>query len=361
MDIPLLAGRAFRHTDDDEGPPVAVVDQNLAERYWPGGDPIGKQLRLSGRPGNVARWRTVVGVVGSVKALGLEATAREHVYTPYPQAAFPFFAVARRDRGRSVAAGRRRAQHGLVDRPRPADRGARADEAIVDESIAGQRSFAWLMGAFGLVALLLVAVGVYGVVAYSVTQRAGEIGIRMALGAERGSIVRMVVGQSVGVAAAGVALGAWPPCSSSRLRPACSSGQLPRPADLRRGDPLAPRPGPAGRVSADPPGAPRGPGLGPASGVGRREEDRQTVARGAEPPGEAAGQEEATAGRQPAAAHSKRREAPRATPAAIRRVERVHPEAPRGTCPSPSPRSASGSWTAWSPAAPGTTWRRRSA
>ena len=94
MDIPLLAGRAFRQTDDEEGAPVAIVDQNLAERYWPGENPIGKRLKLTGRPGNVAVWRTVVGVVGSVKALGLEATAREHVYTPYPQAAFPFFAVA---------------------------------------------------------------------------------------------------------------------------------------------------------------------------------------------------------------------------------------------------------------------------
>jgi len=208
MDIPLIAGRTFRRTDDEEGAPVAIVDQNLAERYWPGENPIGKRLELSGRPGNVAQWRTVVGEVGSVKALGLEATAREHVYTPYPQAAFPFFAVAIETSGDPLAlVGDVRNTVWSIDDNQPIE-GIRPMSAIVADSLAGRRSFAWLMGAFGLVALLLVAVGVYGVVAYSVTQRSGEIGIRMALGAERWGIVRMVVGQSVGVAAVGVALGA---------------------------------------------------------------------------------------------------------------------------------------------------------
>jgi len=207
MDIPVLAGRTFRSTDDEEGAPVAVVDQNLAERYWPDQNPIGKRLKLTGRPGNVAQWRTVVGVVGSVKALGLESTAREHVYTPYPQAAFPFFAVAVETQGDpSRLAGDVRNAVWSIDRDQPIEE-LEPMQAIVDQSIAGRRSFAWLMGAFALVALVLVTVGVYGVVAYSVAQRKGEIGIRMALGAERGSIVRMVVGQSVGIAAAGVAAG----------------------------------------------------------------------------------------------------------------------------------------------------------
>ena len=208
MDIPLIAGRTFRQTDDEEGAPVAIVDQNLAERYWPGESPIGKRLELSGRPGNVAQWRTVVGEVGSVKALGLEANAREHVYTPYPQAAFPFFAVVLETAGDpSALVGDVRNTVWSIDDDQPIE-AIRPMSAIVAESLAGRRSFAWLMGAFGLVALLLVAVGVYGVVAYSVTQRSGEIGIRMALGAERWGIIRMVVGQSLRVAAVGVALGA---------------------------------------------------------------------------------------------------------------------------------------------------------
>ncbi len=217
MGIPLIAGRTFRQTDDEQGAPVAVVDQNLAERYWPGQNPIGKRLLLSGRPGNVAQWRSVVGVVGSVKALGLEATAREHVYTPYPQAAFPFFAVAVKAAGDpSALIGDVRNTVWSIDPDQPIE-AVRPMTAVVAESIAGRRSFAWLMGAFGLVALLLVTVGVYGVVAYSVTQRSTEIGIRMALGAERWSIVKMVVGESVGVAAVGIVLGAVGALFTSRF------------------------------------------------------------------------------------------------------------------------------------------------
>ncbi len=217
MDIPLLRGRTFRATDDADGPPVAVVDQSLADRYWPGQNPLGKQLKLTGRPGNVARWRTVVGVVGSVKALGLEAAAREHVYTPYPQAAFPFFAAVLETRGDPLRlVGDVRNAVWSIDPDQPID-SLRPMQAVLEESMAGRRSFAWLMGAFGLVALALVTVGVYGVVAYSVTQRSGEIGIRLALGAARWSIVRMVVGQSLGVAAVGVALGGLAALASSRL------------------------------------------------------------------------------------------------------------------------------------------------
>ncbi len=217
MDVPLLAGRTFRETDDAEGAPVAVVDQDLAQRFWPGQNPIGKRLKLSGRPGNVARWRTVVGVVGNIKALGLEVPAPEHVYTPYPQVPFPFFAVAIEARGDpSRLVGDVRNAVWSIDPDQPIQ-GPRPMQAILEESMAGRRSFAWLMGAFGLVALALVAVGVYGVVAYSVTQRSGEIGIRLALGAERWSIVRMVVGQSLGMAAAGIALGALAALGSSRL------------------------------------------------------------------------------------------------------------------------------------------------
>lgn len=216
MDIPVLHGRTFRRTDDAEGAPVAVVDRNVAERYWPDQNPIGRRLKLSGRPGNVAEWRTVVGVVDDVKALGLEATAREHVYTPYLQATFPFFAVvleAGSDPSRLIPEVRNVVW--AIDEDQPIE-DLRPMSAIVEDSLAGRRSFAWSMGALGLVALLLVTVGVYGVVAYSVTQRSTEIGIRMALGAERWGIVRMIVGHSVKVAAVGVLVGALIALGSSR-------------------------------------------------------------------------------------------------------------------------------------------------
>lgn len=217
MDIPLVDGRAFRTTDDAEGAPVAIVDQNLVGRYWPNDNPLGKRLKLSGRPGNVAQWRTVVGVVGNVKSLGLEASAREQVYTPYSQAAFPFFSVvAETATDPSALVADVRQTVWSIDPDQPIE-DLRPMAEILSGSLAQRRSFAWLMGAFGVVALLLATVGVYGIVAYTVTQRTGEIGIRMALGAERWSIVRMVVGFSLGLAAAGVALGAVLAFLSSRF------------------------------------------------------------------------------------------------------------------------------------------------
>jgi putative ABC transport system permease protein len=217
MDIPLVAGRGFLPTDDAEGAPVAIVDQNLVDRYWPGQPALGRRLKLTGRPGNVAVWRTVVGVVGGVKSLGLEATAREQVYTPYPQAAFPYFSVVvETETAPEALMGDVRQVVWSLDPDQPIE-ALQPMAEILDQSLAARRSFAWLMGAFGLVALLLTAVGVYGIVTYTVTQRTSEIGIRMALGAERRSIVRMVVGRSLAVTALGVLAGIVLALLGSRL------------------------------------------------------------------------------------------------------------------------------------------------
>ena len=207
LGIPLLSGRDFESFDDAESQPVAIVDRRLAERFWPGQEAVGRRLKLVGRPGNVAQWRTVVGVVGDVKAQGLEAAAREHVYTPYAQASFPFFAVALKTNGdpRRIVPEVQKAVWEL-DAEQPIFGMAPLTE-LLESSFAGRRSFTWLMGLFAAVALVLVTLGVYGVMATMVAQRAAEIGIRLALGAERKGVLSMVVARSLTLAGVGLVLG----------------------------------------------------------------------------------------------------------------------------------------------------------
>ncbi len=206
LGIPLLRGREFTTTDHAGGAQVGIVDQTLAERFWPGQDPLGKRVRLM-RPSNKGDWLTIVGVVGHVRNYGLDADAGEQVYTPFAQTPFEFVSLVLRTESdpRTLVTSLREAVRSL-DRDLPVDAIKPMDQ-VLDESIAGRRSYALLFGAFAAVALTLVAVGVYGVMAYSVAQRVQEIGIRMALGAQRGSVVKMVVAQGLALAGVGVVLG----------------------------------------------------------------------------------------------------------------------------------------------------------
>jgi putative ABC transport system permease protein len=208
MGIPQVRGRDFSGLDHAEAPPVVVVDESLVRRFWPGQDPIGKRLTLkTGRPGEEVR-RTVVGVVGHVKSLGLEGEDREQVYTPLAQTPFPFFSVVlRTDAGPlSVAAPARQAIW-AVDPDQPVDK-VEPMERLVQGSSAGRRFYATLLAGFAGVALLLAGVGVYGVMAYSVAQRHHEIGVRMALGARPADVVKLVVARGLALGGLGLAAGA---------------------------------------------------------------------------------------------------------------------------------------------------------
>jgi putative ABC transport system permease protein len=206
LEIPILEGRGFSDQDHAEAPPVVVVDRNLAARYWPDRDPLGQKLHLVGieRPGS---WRTVVGVVGAVKAQGLAADVTEQLYVPYPQLPTNTFGVVLATRGdpQALAAAVRSAL-GEIDPGQPVAE-VRSMEERLASSLAQPRFNTLLFALFGVVALALAAIGVYGVMAYSVAQRRQEIGLRMALGATSGGVSALILRRTVTLAAAGVVVG----------------------------------------------------------------------------------------------------------------------------------------------------------
>lgn len=208
MRVPLLRGRYFNQQDTPTSTPVLIVSESLAKRYWPNQDPIGKRLKW-GPPESNDPWLTIVGVVGDVKQGPLDAPTVQHTYEPYAQDIVPASAlnVAMRAAGdpASLAASLRVAVWGL-DRQLAVAQVRTMDE-VISESVAPRRFNLYLLAAFAALAAVLAAIGIYGVISYSVAQRTHEIGIRVALGARRGDLLRQVVGQGLLLMAAGVVIG----------------------------------------------------------------------------------------------------------------------------------------------------------
>jgi putative ABC transport system permease protein len=213
MQARLAAGRFFLESDDGTSGKAVIVDESTARRYWPGRNPIGRHIRLgqgaSLRYGTdpALPWMTVVGVVRDIKHDGLDVDGISHVYRPiyeYPErmmslvvrTSLPATALARPIRGVIQKAD-----------PRIPVFGIRNMNEVIDSSLAPRRFSAALVGAFAALALLLASVGVYGLLAYMVGQRSHEIGIRIALGASRGDIVRLILGRGIRLAAVGIAAG----------------------------------------------------------------------------------------------------------------------------------------------------------
>ena len=208
--VPLLKGRLLTEQDGTSGQQVVVVDDEMVKRFWPNVDPIGKRITF-GNPqrDSTVDWITVVGVVGHTKHEGLDAQNRVQLYFPYNAdgviSGNMFFAVRTAGDPDRSAASVRSAIH-AVDRDVPV-----AGVATMQTNIAnsmGQRRFAMLLlGLFAVMAVVLASIGIYGVMSYSVTQRAHEIGIRMALGAARKNVLGMVMGQGLVLVGVGVLIG----------------------------------------------------------------------------------------------------------------------------------------------------------
>jgi predicted permease len=213
MRIPLLHGRSLDATDGEKAAPVVLVSAATAKRYWPGENPIGKRIRVVWD----SHWRTVVGVVGDVRQYTLSGRAPSEItgalYMPYPQSVgldrrIPraMALVVRSSADAPGLAARLRALVASVNPDVPVS-DVSSLEAIVSSSVSEPRSMMWLFAGFAGCALLLAAIGTYGVVSYATAQRTYEIGVRVAVGATRREILGLVMGQSLRLVLVGLALG----------------------------------------------------------------------------------------------------------------------------------------------------------
>ena len=203
MEIPLLSGRSFVETDTDKAPPVAIIDQQFADRFWPHGDAVGKRIRRS----NDSPWVTIVGVVGVVKQYGLDIDSRMVAYYPHGQIRNgTLYVVARTS---SDTASTTDAIIHLVSTMSPGVPvyDISTMEQRVQDSMTRQRFAMTMLGAFAIFAMILAAIGIYGVMSFLVTQSTADIAIRVALGARRASILSLVVRQGMGLAIMGIAVG----------------------------------------------------------------------------------------------------------------------------------------------------------
>jgi putative ABC transport system permease protein len=220
LGVPLVRGRFFNDRDEDGATPVVIVNETLARQYFAGVDPIGRHLKVGGPERPIAPnnpWMTVVGVVGDVKYSGLDTPPEPSYYMPYRQNAWRSQSVVVRASGdpRGLVNAVRRMVASL-DRDVPVTRVRTMDE-LMTASVAPPRFRTTLVSSFALVGLLLAAVGIYGVMAYAVAERTHELGVRVALGADRASVLRLVLGEAGALAAIGIALGVAGAFAATRL------------------------------------------------------------------------------------------------------------------------------------------------
>jgi putative ABC transport system permease protein len=234
MGIPVLRGRVFTESDALESPGVAVLPESLAKRCFPNEDPIGKRIykgRLNpGQAGdldrwtNVSLWTEIVGVVADVKSISLDSQVEMNVYVPYWQWPMQTPSLFVRTVGNPANfAAALYSEVKALNKNLPTPKVQTMNERLADV-VAQPRFQTLLLGLFGLVALALVIAGIYGVVSYSVAQRTHEIGVRVALGAGRRDILRLVVGQGMKPVLAGLAIGLAGALALTRLMKALLFG-----------------------------------------------------------------------------------------------------------------------------------------
>jgi putative ABC transport system permease protein len=203
-----LKGRFF--TDADRTTPVLIINETMAKKYFPTQDPIGKRIQ-TGDPDPKSQWETVVGMVGNVKYSGLDADPSPTLYVPYTEQGWTGWSrnmslVVRTNVDPSSVVSALRQELAQLDKDLPLAEVHTMNE-LVDQSVAQQRFRTWLLGAFSALALFLAAIGIYAVISHMAGERTREIGIRMALGASRTEILKLILSQASQLALIGITVG----------------------------------------------------------------------------------------------------------------------------------------------------------
>ena len=228
MGVPVLLGREFEERDQSGASAVVIINHALAQRFFQGENPVGQRIHHA----------QIIGVVGDVRHNGPAKELEPQIYSPLlPSSAWGAAIVVRAAGDPMKLAGLVRGEVRALDRDLPLDR-LKSMQQVVSDSIAGARLVSSILGGFALFALALAALGIYGVIAYSVSQRTHEIGIRVALGASRGNVLTLVVRKGLLLSLAGVAIGVPAALAASRVTASLLYGVSPRDVTVFAGVPV---------------------------------------------------------------------------------------------------------------------------